>query len=197
MNPMQKKIGIVHKSLLILCLLFIGITAGNGFHVAADGKTIYNQLSDWFDVRTETSINEMDQAITTEKNKLMNQLREELSLEMQRAQTELQTHTSLETNQAIDALQAYAAEISASLDVSNASEKQVVSMNIQAALSEAKRIIQDSAIVPTVKPDEKIGETPNLPSEKEANIDLEDAVLEPTVVEDDKPLITKEPTIEK
>lgn len=193
MKPMWKKVGVVKKTLLILCLLIMGLTVGNGIHAAAGGKTIPNQLADWFELRTKESISEMDQAINAEKNLLMDGLRVELRSEVQRAQTELNTHTSLETAKAIQALQNYAAELSAGLHVSNEAEKQAVSNSINAALNEAMAIINNSAIVPKVPPisNPEAKEEEEVVQEKEPVEPPLESNPEPTPVEDEKPSVTE------
>lgn len=147
---MWKRVGISRKALIILIALLLVFSFGSGFNRAFADQDIQSRLSSWFDNRKNESISEMDQAITLEKNRLMDQLRLELQLEMQRAQAQLARHTVAEIAQSIQLLEQYAAELSSGIHVSNETDKDAVSSNIDKALEDAKALIQESAVVPNV-----------------------------------------------
>ncbi|WJY26442.1 hypothetical protein [Sporosarcina trichiuri] len=140
------------KVFILLFAVLLMWTAGTGgSHVLAD-TSIQGRLIGWFDKQKNQSIQEMDQAITAEKNRLMDRLRFELQLETQRAQAQLAQHTAAETAGSIQELQKYADALSAKIHVSNDSQKAAVSSAVDDALKRAKAIIQGAAVVPEVPP---------------------------------------------
>lgn len=145
---MWYKNGVSRKALILLFAFILMFTLSGGFSKAFADQDIQSRLTDWFENRKNESINEMDKAITSEKNRLMDQLRLELQLEMQRAQAQLARHTAAETAQSIKELEKYAAELASGIHVSNEAEKEAVSSSIDTALEDAKALIKGSAIVP-------------------------------------------------
>src|SRR5690606_18806039 len=74
-----KKVGI------ICVVLLLTIALGNSMNKAFAGQDIQSMLMSWFDSKKNSSIEQIDQAITTEKERLMVELREAISAEIQRA----------------------------------------------------------------------------------------------------------------
>lgn len=179
----------LRKVLLISAVLLLSIALGTGMNKAFAGQGIESLLTSWFDSKREASINQMDEAITSEKERLMEELREAIRMEMQRSDAELAQFTADETALRLRMLQEYAANLIGGLHIDLTSEKADIIANLDAALAEAMAQLDSSIIVspPLVSPPPIDGEgtipdgnDPEESIESDGNKDEESAEAEET-----------------
>src|SRR5690606_25216900 len=125
-----KKVGI------ICVVLLLTIALGNSMNKAFAGQDIQSMLMSWFDSKKNSSIEQIDQAITTEKERLMVELREAISAEIQRADSELAQITAAETALRVEMLRSHTADLIAGLDMYDTAEQEIIIVNLNYALQQ-------------------------------------------------------------
>lgn len=138
----------LRRVLLISTVLLISIALGTGVNKAFAGQGIGSLLTSWFDSKREASINQMNEAITSEKERLIGELREAIRLEMQRSDEELAQFTANETALRLSMLQDYATNLIGGLYIDLTAEKADIIVNLDAALAEAMAHLDSSIVVP-------------------------------------------------
>ncbi|MGG0670377.1 hypothetical protein ABE073_17830 [Lederbergia citrisecunda] len=136
------------KVLSICAVLLLSIALGAGMNKALAGQNIQSLLTSWFDSKRDASINQIDEAITSEKERLMEELREAIRMEMQQSDAELAQFTADETALRLSMLQEYAANLIGGLHIDLTAEKAEIIANLDAALAEAMAYLDSSIIVP-------------------------------------------------
>lgn len=137
------------KRIGFLCaVLLLSIALGAGMNKALAGQNIQSLLTGWFDSKRDASINQIDEAITSEKERLMEELREAIRMEMQQSDAELAQFTADETALRLSMLQEYAANLIGGLHIDLTAEKAEIIANLDAALAEAMAHLDSSIIVP-------------------------------------------------
>ncbi|MBD7984554.1 hypothetical protein H9649_08180 [Sporosarcina sp. Sa2YVA2] len=164
----------------MLCtILLLTIAIGSGMNKAFAGQNIQGLLTSWFEGKKDTSIEQIDQAITSEKERLMAELKDAISEEIQRAEAELDQFTADETALRVSMLQSYAAELMGNLNINNEAEQAAITANLDAALQQAMFLLNGS-----------ISHTPSLPEPVppskpvEESIPVSEEVSEESVEED-------------
>ncbi|MGE7769321.1 hypothetical protein ACQKMK_02150 [Viridibacillus arvi] len=99
------------KLAMILGILLIGFSLGNGMKSAFADQDLQTMLTNWFNIKKTNSVSEIDQAITAEKEQLIGNIKGEIQLEMKRTADELATFKNAEKEQRIAALRDYTSEL--------------------------------------------------------------------------------------
>ena len=140
------------KKICFLCAVFVlTLALGTGMNKAFASQNIQSLLTSWFDTKKDASIEQIDQAITSEKERLMVELRESIKIDMKRADAELAQFTADETALRLSMLQGHAKELIEGLHVDSKAEKETITANLDAALVKAMAQLDSSVTVnPTV-----------------------------------------------
>lgn len=141
----MKVLNISLKKVCFLCAVFVlTLALGTGMNRALASQNIQSLLTGWFDTKKDASIRQMDQEITSEKERLMVELREAIKIDMQRADEELAQFTTDETALRLSMLESYAEELIKDLAIDATTEKAEVIANLDAALVKAKAQLDSS-----------------------------------------------------
>ena len=179
-----KKIG------LLLGALLLTIGLGSGMNMAFAGQDAGSSLMNWFGAKKTTSEQEIAEAITGEKNRLMDGLRVALLEEKQRAEEELAAFTDNEKQIRTSALQEYAESLKANIKIDLTEEKEAIIADLDAEYNQAIEELNkpSTPIEPAPTPEEEVEKEPALEQEAEAEPDLKseveaemDSVLVPDV----------------
>ena len=114
------------RFLQVFGALIISVSIGSGVTTVNADQDISSLLTNWFNGKQTESIQEIDNAITAEKELLKVELKEALKAEMQSAEHELDTFTVDEKNARIASLNKYAEELIAKINIDNTKEKEKV-----------------------------------------------------------------------
>lgn len=184
------------KKVCILCaVLLLSIALGTGMNKAFAGQNIQSLFTSWFITKKEASIEQIDQAIASEKERLMGELREAIREEILRADAELAQFTAEETALRVKMLQDYAANLLGGLQIDLSDEKAAIIADLDAALAEAMAQLDyyskttppvsnpnpdgSNGNVPETNDDaDAIGEEGNLGKEKEESEETDGELLE-------------------
>jgi hypothetical protein len=133
--------------------LIISVSIGSGVTTVNADQDISSLLTNWFNGKQSESIQEIDTAITTEKEVLKLELKAALKAEMQGAEHELDTFTDAEKNARIASLNKYAEELIAKINIDNSAEKEKVTNELNAIIEKAIKKMDAVKISPaTPKP---------------------------------------------
>ncbi|MBM6619136.1 hypothetical protein [Bacillus suaedaesalsae] len=123
------------KFLIGAILLSVGI--GSSVNVAFADQDIHALLTNWFDKKKVESINEIEQAIMSEKETQKQRLKEQLQVEIQKSEEELQLFTDAEKEARVLALQQYTDALIANFNVDNSNKEEKLSAELDAIVQEA------------------------------------------------------------
>ncbi|MFD1205917.1 hypothetical protein ACFQ38_12535 [Sporosarcina contaminans] len=153
------------KKVCILCaVLLLSIALGTGMNKAFAGQNIQSLFTSWFITKKEASIEQIDQAIASEKERLMGELREAIREEILRADAELAQFTAEETALRVKMLQDYAANLLGGLQIDLTDEKAAIIADLDAALAEAMaQLDYYSKMTPPVSNPNPGGSNGNMP----------------------------------
>ncbi|WP_248513607.1 hypothetical protein [Sporosarcina sp. NCCP-2222] len=149
-------------------------------------QDIQSLLTNWFHGKKTESIQQLEHAITSEKELLMEELRVALQDEMKKAEEELARYTEEETAKRVKELQDYAAGLMANIQIDTTAKKAEISSDLDATLAQAMEQLSGSAGVctPTTTPSTPIPTVPKPGEGQEGNPgDMEEATepeTEPT-----------------
>ena len=140
--------------------LILSVTIGSGMTTAYADTDISSLLTSWFNNKQTESIQEIDQAITAEKNILIADLKKELQKEMKAAEKELDKFTDEEKKNRIKALQDYAKQLIKNMEIDNKDQKKEITTKYDAIIEQAIAQMNGveipapkAAPEPTTKPD--------------------------------------------
>jgi hypothetical protein len=124
--------------LLIGVLLLTFAVLGN-IGVAFADQDINSLLASWFNHKGTESVNQIDQAITTEKEQQEQRLKEELQLEIENSSKQLQQFTAEEKEKRVQAIKTYADQLAAKITVDNSKEKQKILDEMDSIIQKAMK----------------------------------------------------------
>ncbi|MFC7363967.1 MULTISPECIES: hypothetical protein [Bhargavaea] len=104
-----------YKRLLLVIAVCLLVIAGSGLMRANAGQDAGAMLENWFNGKRSQSVNEIDAAIKTEKNRLMGELQAELNQSIGGAAKEIEDFTNAEKARRVQALRDYAASLMAGI----------------------------------------------------------------------------------
>ena len=125
------------RILIVIGALFLSMSIGSGVKSAFAGQDITSMLSNWFSAKKTESINQIDEAITDEKDLLMVELKEGLQTEIQLAEDELAQFTQDEIELRLDGLRSFADELLLNMSVDNSEEHAEISATLDAIYEQA------------------------------------------------------------
>ncbi|PUB09840.1 hypothetical protein [Paenisporosarcina sp. OV554] len=174
------------RLLQVFGALIISVSIGSGVTTVNADQDISSLLTNWFNGKQSASIQEIDKAITAEKELLKLELKEALKAEMQAAEHELDTFTVAEKNARIASLNKYAEELIAKINIDNSAEKAKVTNELNAIIANAIKnmdAVKISPATPKPKPEKpkensKPKQTPEPPPVTEP---VPEPVIEPPV----------------
>lgn len=175
-----KKIGLLSGMLLFIVLL------GTGIDKAAAGQNIQGMLMSWYETKKVSSIHEIEQAITLEKNRLMAELREAVKLEIERANTEMKQFTESERELRLDALRRHAVYLMENLEVGDLAERDMIianlNYNLELGIELLNGTITELPFIVSPMPESTGGTIGNPPDSKE---DKEDSDEDSAAIEEE------------
>ncbi|MBO0588888.1 hypothetical protein [Sporosarcina sp. E16_8] len=121
-----KKIG------LLLGALLLTISLGSGMNRAFAGQDVGSSLINWLGAKKTVSEQEISEAITSEKNRLMDELKIALQDEKNRAEEELAAFTEDEKLKRTSALREYAATLKENMKTDLTEEKEAIIADLDA-----------------------------------------------------------------
>lgn len=163
LSKMRKQLTL-KRLLIVLGALFLSISIGSGVKSAFAGQGIQSLLTSWFEDQKTESINQIDKAITEEKDLLMVELKKELQAEMKQVDEALTQYTNKEIEQRINGLRKYADELLTNMQTDHKGDNKEVSASLDAIYELAiKQMneVKSSSQVPTESeqtPDEELNE---------------------------------------
>lgn len=171
--------------------LAISVSISTGVTTANADQDISTLLTNWFNGKQSESIEEIDKAITAEKDRLKLELKEALKAEMQGAEAELDKFTEAEKNERITALNKYAEELTAKINIDNTEEKEKLTNDLNKIIEQAIKKMDGVKISPsTPKPEPQ----PEKPKENPKPIQAPDPKPKPQPVVE--PIIDSTPVTE-
>ena len=163
--------------------LIISVSIGSGVTTVNADQDISSLLTNWFNGKQSASIQEIDKAITAEKELLKLELKEALKAEMQAAEHELDTFTVAEKNARIASLNKYAEELIAKINIDNSAEKEKVTNELNAIIAKAIKnmdAVKISPATPKPKPEKpKENSKPEQTPEPPVTEPVSDPITEP------------------
>ena len=163
--------------------LIISVSIGSGVTTVNADQDISSLLTNWFNGKQSESIQEIDTAITAEKELLKLELKEALKAEMQDAEYELDTFTDAEKNARIASLNKYAEELIAKINIDNSAEKEKVTNKLNAIIAKAIKnmdAVKISPATPKPKPEKpKENSKPKQTPEPPVAVPVPEPVTEP------------------
>ena len=165
------------RLLQVFGALIISVSISTGVTTANADQDISSLLTNWFNGKQTESIQEIDKAITAEKEILKVELKEALKAEMQGAEAELDNFTETEKNDRIASLNKYAEELISKINIDNSAEKENVTKELNAIIAEAIKKM-DAVKIPSSTPKPK-PEKPKENSKPEQTPTPEPPVAEP------------------
>lgn len=151
LSKMRKQLTL-KRLLIVLGALFLSISIGSGVKSAFAGQGIQSLLTSWFEDKKTESINQIDKAITEEKDLLMVELKKELQAEMKQVDEELTQYTNKEIEQRINGLRKYADELLTNRQTEHNEANKEVSASLNAIYEQAVKQMNEvspSSQVPT------------------------------------------------
>ena len=162
--------------------LIISVSIGSGVTTVNADQDISSLLTNWFNGKQSASIQEIDTAITAEKELLKLELKEALKAEMQDAEYELDTFTDAEKNARIASLNKYAEELIAKINIDNSAEKEKVTNELNAIIAKAIKNMDAVKISPaTPKPKPEKPKENSKPKQTPVTEPVPEPVIEPPV----------------
>ncbi|WP_143059339.1 hypothetical protein [Bhargavaea ginsengi] len=135
-----------HKRLVLIIAICFLVMAGSGLMRASAGQDAGAMLENWFNGKRSQSVNEIDQAIETEKNRLMGELRTELNQSIGGAAKEIENFTDAEKARRIQALRDYANTLMAGIGQDGADwDKHAYLNDVEKAIQQATHHIDIAA----------------------------------------------------
>ncbi|MCG3088279.1 hypothetical protein [Sporosarcina cyprini] len=148
---MKKTNETLKRVLLLSAVLLVTVALGSGMNKVWANQDIQSLLTNWFHGKKTESIQQLEQAITSEKELLMEELRAALQEEMKKAEEELARYTEEETAKRVQELQDYAAGLMANIQIDTTTKKAEISADLDAALVQAMGQLNGSGGVCTPK----------------------------------------------
>lgn len=205
-----KKVGILIGALILT------ISIGSGVKTTFADADVSTMLINWFNNKQSESIQEIDAAITAEKEILLAQLRTELKIEMEAAEQELEEFTENQKATRIASLREHAENLIANLDIDNSEQQAAITSNFNSIIEQAIAEMNGVAIpTPPVKdkpkpekPDEntkpdskpekdpKDNKKPESKPEKEPNENPDKEPIEDSVKDSVQDPIQEQPNVE-
>ncbi|MET3575008.1 hypothetical protein ACFFIY_04870 [Bhargavaea ullalensis] len=136
----------LHKRLVLVIGFCLCVMFGSGVGTALAGQDAGTMLENWFNGKRSQSVNEIDGAITAEKERLMGELRLKLNESIGSAANELDAFTAAEKQRRVKALNDYAASLMAGIGQGNADwGKDSYLADVQKAVDKAIQEIDKAA----------------------------------------------------
>lgn len=179
------------KVILFIGAVILTVSIGSGVKTAFADADVSTMLINWFNNKQSESIQEIDAAITTEKNLLMEDLRVELKKEMQRAEEELAKFTEAEKRERVKSLQEHAKYLIKNMNIDNKEQEKNISTKLDSIIKQA--IDQMNNATATI-PEKVVVPEPESPAKNES---VEVPVTKPEPISEQVPspvTSTPEPT---
>lgn len=145
------------RILIVIGALFLSISIGSGVKSAFAGQDINSLLTNWFNAKKTESINQIDQAITNEKDLLMVELKKGLQKEIQLAEKELAQFTQDEIDLRVDELRSYADELLLNMSIDNSDEQAAIASTLNVIYEEALKQMKQLKTIANEVPDNTTG----------------------------------------
>lgn len=179
------------RLLQIFGALILSVTISSGVTTVNADQDVSSLLTNWFNGKQRQSIQEIDIAITVEKEKLKLELKEALRAEMQGAEDELNNFTEAEKKERIASLNKYADELAAKINIDNTKEREKVTKELNKIIEQAIKKMDAVKISPSTP---KTKSKPEKPKENPEPIQAPDPKPEPQPVVE--PIIEPTPVTE-
>lgn len=121
MKPNQREIHLKLK--ILIGVLFLSLMVGSSIGVAFADSDINGLMTNWFNKKSNESIDSIEQAIMTEKETQKQRLKEELQRELVSSQKKLDEFTEEEKNKRVEAIKDYADKLIADMQIDNSNQE--------------------------------------------------------------------------
>ena len=142
------------RILIVVGALFLSISISSGVKSAFAGQDINSLLTNWFNTKKTESINQIDKAITSEKDVLMTELRTAIQAEIKLTEEELAEVTQTEIDIRVNNLRGYADELLENLTVDSSDDKVEITSNLDAIFEQALEQMNDLATATNEEPEQ-------------------------------------------
>lgn len=126
-----------YKIILLIFIILFSMIIGGGIRTALADQDLTLMMSNWFNKKKESSIADMEKAITDEKQILLKDLENSLSKEMQKAADQLASFTVLEKQNRINNLNEYAKSLKSQMKIDNSEQEEIIQANLDAIIAQA------------------------------------------------------------
>ena len=133
------------KRATIIIGIFIILGLSGGVRTALADQDIQGLLTNWFNNKKVESVQEIEGAVSSERDRLMQNLEVELQREIQAAENQLNSFTATQKQTRIAALQEYANNIKAEMTIDSSEQEAAVMKNIDIILENAKAQLDGQA----------------------------------------------------
>lgn len=140
----KKKRKFKRTTITIGILVILGFSGG--MKTALADLDIQGLLTNWFNNKKVESVQEIEGAVSLERDRLMQNLEVELQREIQAAENQLNSFTATQKQTRIAALQEYANNIKAGMTVDSSEQQAAVMKNIDIILENAKAQLDGQAV---------------------------------------------------
>lgn len=139
----KKKRKFKRTTITIGILVILGFSGG--MKTALADLDIQGLLTNWFNNKKVESVQEIEGAVSLERDRLMQNLEVELQREIQAAENQLNSFTATQKQTRITALQEYANNIKAGMTIDSSEQQAAVMKNIDIILENAKAQLDGQA----------------------------------------------------
>lgn len=139
----KKKRKFKRTTITIGILVILGFSGG--MKTALADLDIQGLLTNWFNNKKVESVQEIEGAVSLERDRLMQNLEVELQREIQAAENQLNSFTATQKQTRIAALQEYANNIKAGMTIDSSEQQAAVMKNIDIILENAKAQLDGQA----------------------------------------------------
>lgn len=133
------------KGITITIGILVILGFSGGMKTALADLDIQGLLTNWFNNKKVESVQEIEGAVSLERDRLMQNLEVELQREIQAAENQLNSFTATQKQTRIAALQEYANNIKAGMTIDSSEQQAAVMKNIDIILENAKAQLDGQA----------------------------------------------------
>ena len=123
---------------IVIGILFLIIFAGSSATIAFADHNISGLLTEWFDRKTEESVEEIEEVILKEQQKQTEKLEAELHMAIETAEQEMQIFLEAEKEYRVEEIRQYASFLMEEIEIDDAERKEAKLQELERILNEAK-----------------------------------------------------------
>lgn len=132
-----KKKNLSKRLKLLIGTLFLGIVIGSSLNIAFANQDIQSMLTNWFDNQKTNSIELIESAVTTEKEKQLQRVKKQVEKEVSNAERELKQFTNKEKKQRVKTIKKYANELIKGMETDTSEDQTEITNELDSIVEKA------------------------------------------------------------